>query len=67
LELPDEILLKLIDYGSAGEVLLAFKMSDETRQLLQTTLGKEGFSLLGSRLISKGLLKAYDPIFNDKW
>lgn len=67
LELPDEILLKLMDYGSAGEVLLAFKMSDETRKLLQTTLGKEGFSLLGSRLISKGLLKANDPIFNERW
>src|SRR5690606_8432614 len=67
LELPDEILLKLMDYGSVGEVLLAFKMSDETRKLIQTTLGKEGFALLGSRLISKGLLKANDPIFDHRW
>ena len=67
LELPDEVLLKLADYGSVGEVLLAFKMSDETRKQLQTTLGKEGFVLLGSRLISKGVLKSNDPIFNHKW
>ena len=67
LELPDEILLKLLDYGSVGEILLGFKMSEETRQDLQTKLGKEGFALLGSRLITKGLLKANDPIFNRKW
>lgn len=67
LELPDEVLLKLIDYGSVGEVLLGFKMSEETRQRLLTELGKEGFALLGSRLISRGFLKANDPIFNRKW
>lgn len=67
LELPDEVLLKLIDFGSVGEILFCFKLNDETRQKLQTTLGKEGFALLGSRLISKGLLKAHDPIFNRKW
>lgn len=67
LELPDEVLLKLLDYGSVGEILLGFKMSEETRQALQTKLGKEGFALLGSRLITKGLLKANDPIFNRKW
>jgi hypothetical protein len=61
LELPDKILLKLMDYGSVGEVLLVFKISDETRKLLQTALGEGGFTLLGSRLISKGLLKANDP------
>ncbi|MEO8609310.1 MAG: hypothetical protein ABI690_15570 [Chloroflexota bacterium] len=67
LELPDEVLLKLMDFGSVGEVLFCFKSNDETRQKLQTTLGKEGFALLGSRLISKGLLKASDPIFNRRW
>jgi hypothetical protein len=67
LELPDEVLLKLLDYGSVGEILLGFKMSEETRQVLQTKLGKEGFALLGSRLITKGLPKATDPIFNRRW
>ena len=67
LELPDEVLLKLIDFGSVGEILFCFKVNDENRDKLQTTLGKEGFALLGSRLISKGLLKATDPIFNRRW
>jgi hypothetical protein len=67
LELPDEVLLKLMDFGSVGEILFCFKLNDETRQKLQTTLGKEGFALLGSRLISKGLLKDNDPIFNRRW
>lgn len=67
LELPDEVLLKLMDFGSVGEILFCFKLNDETRQKLQTTLGKEGFALLGSRLISKGLLNATDPIFNRRW
>jgi hypothetical protein len=67
LELPDEVLLKLIDFGSVGEILFCFKVNDENRDKLQTLLGKEGFALLGSRLISKGLLKANDPIFNRKW
>lgn len=67
LELPDEILLKLLDYGSVGEILFCFKVDDESRNNLQTRLGKEGFALLGSRLISKGLLKATDPIFNRRW
>ncbi len=67
LELPDDILLKLLDYGCVGEVLLAFKWKDETRQSLKDRVGKEGFALLGSRLISKGLLRANDPIFNTKW
>lgn len=67
LELPDEVLLKLIDFGSVGEILFCFKVNDESRDKLQTLLGKEGFALLGSRLISKGLLKATDPIFNRRW
>lgn len=67
LELPDEVLLKLIDFGSVGEILFCFKVNDENRDKLQTLLGKEGFALLGSRLISKGLLKATDPIFNRRW
>jgi hypothetical protein len=67
LELPDEVLLKLMDFGSVGEILFCFKLNDETRQKLQITLGKEGFALLGSRLINKGLLKANDPIFNRRW
>ncbi|MBZ0284996.1 MAG: hypothetical protein K8L97_29945 [Anaerolineae bacterium] len=67
LELPDEVLLKLMDFGSVGEILLCFKVDDESRNNLQTRLGKEGFALLGSRLISKGLLKATDPIFNRRW
>jgi hypothetical protein len=64
LELPDDVLLKLIDYGSVGEVLLAFKMSEDTHEMLKTELGKTGYALLGSRLISKGFLKANDPIFS---
>lgn len=67
LELPDEILLKLLDFGSVGEILFCFKLDDEIRQQLHTKLGKEGFNLLGSRLITKGLLKANDPIFNRRW
>jgi hypothetical protein len=67
LELPDEVLLKLMDFGSVGEILFCFKVNDESRNNLQTLLGKEGFALLGSRLISKGLLKANDPIFNRRW
>ncbi|MCB9451456.1 MAG: hypothetical protein H6672_08450 [Anaerolineaceae bacterium] len=67
LELPDEVLLKLIDFGSVGEILFCFKVNDESRDKIQTLLGKEGFALLGSRLISKGLLKATDPIFNRRW
>lgn len=67
LALPDEVLLKLIDFGSVGEILFCFKVDDESRNNLQTRLGKEGFALLGSRLISKGLLKATDPIFNRRW
>jgi len=67
LELPDEVLLKLMDFGSVGEILFCFKVNDESRNNLQTRLGKEGFALLGSRLISKGLLKATDPIFNRRW
>lgn len=63
LELPDEVLLKLLNYGSVGEVLLAFKMSDATRQMLEQELGKAGYALLGSRLISRGFLKANDPLF----
>ena len=35
LELPDDVLLKLIDYGSVGEVLLAFKMNDDTHEKLK--------------------------------
>ncbi len=67
LELPDEILLKLVDYGSVGEVLLAFKLNEETRKSLQLTLGKEGFALVGSRLVTRGFLKFNDPIFNSRW
>lgn len=64
LELPDDVLLKLMDFGSVGEILFCFKLNDETRQKLQITLGKEGFALLGSRLITRGLLTANDPIFS---
>lgn len=65
LELPDEILLKLVSYSCVGEVLLAFKMDADTRQNLEAKLGKVGFNLLGSRMISKGYLKANDPIFQN--
>ena len=65
LELPDEILLKLVSYGSVGEVLLAFKLNAESRKRLETKLGKAAFSLLGSRLISKGYLKPNDPTFHN--
>ncbi len=67
LELPDNVLLKLVDYGSVGELLLAFKLSDDTRQSLKEKLGKDGIALIGSRLISKGLIKVNDPIFYRKW
>ena len=67
LELPDEVLLKLVDYGSVGEVLLAFKLDEKTRRSLQLTLGKERFALVGSRLVTGGLLKFNDPIFNSRW
>lgn len=65
LELPDEVLLKLADYKSVGEVLLLFKLDVESRQRLETELGKVGFSLLGSRLLSKGYLKPTDPVFRN--
>lgn len=65
LELPDEILLKLINYSCVGEVLLAFKLDAESRQILETEVGGVGFALLGSRLISKGYLKSNDPIFRN--
>jgi hypothetical protein len=46
LELPDEVLLKLMDFGSVGEILFCFKVDDESRNNLQTRLGKEGIALL---------------------
>ena len=67
LELPDDVLLKLVDYGSVGEILLAFKLDEETRKSLQLRLGKEGFALVGSRLVTRGLLKYNDPIFSSRW
>jgi len=65
LELPDEILLKLFNYGSVGEVLLAFKLDAKSRKRLETEVGKAGVSLLGSRLIAKGYLQLDDPIFHN--
>lgn len=67
LELPDDILLKLLDYGCVGEILLCLKMEEETRQQLKSRLGKDGFALLCSRLITRGFLKANDLIFSQKW
>ncbi len=51
LNLPDEFLLKLADYGSIGEILLCLKIEEETRQHLKVRLGKDGIALLCSRLI----------------
>jgi hypothetical protein len=62
LELPDDVLLKLIDFGCVGEVLLVFKLNEDTHEMLKAELGKSGYALLGSRLISRGLLKPNDPI-----
>jgi hypothetical protein len=66
LELTDDVLLKLVDYGSVGEVLFVFKLNKDTHEKLKAELGKTGYTLLGSRLISRGLLKPNDPIFSRK-
>lgn len=63
LELPDDVLLKLTTYSCVGEVLLAFKLGEDTRKLIYDALGRDGFSIVGSRLISKGYLRTDDPIF----